>query len=792
MIRYYTLVAFRNIIRNKGFVLLNITGFALGLSVFLLIVFFVTDELGYDRYNTNHERIFRVDTELKYGGAVSSFAITAPPVADAMVHEFPEVKYAVRLSPAMNIQLKKGSETIQEDRVTYADQSLFEMFSFQLMDGSLQKALTDPGSIVINKSIALKYFGSIHVTGKTLTIGNDNSLHTITAVIDDMPSQSHFHTDLFLPLISQENSRRTSFNQFSFNTYLLLNDQGDAASLNDKLPAFFNKHLADNMDVDAFEKGGNYIRIVLTPLDNIHLYSNKQRELEANADVDYVYIFSAIATLILVLACINFTNLFTARSANRAKEVGVRKVLGSARGSIMLQFLLEAFIMTSISVIVAVVLAIACLPVFNSLSGKNFELTFTTACMLMQIVAMVTFVVALIAGIYPAFYLSAFQPVKVLKGDLSSGFRSSRIRNVLVVIQFSIATFLVIGTLVILHQLQFIQSKNVGFSREQVLIINNVGAMNDPLLLKQETKQISGVTSASLSGYLPTSAIRWPNSVSSPNHQGLLAEFWTVDVDYINTLQMELAAGRNFISDLASDSLSIILNESAAKILDLGADPTEKKIEAGGKAYTVVGVVKDFNFNSLRENVTPLVMILGNDWQANLIVRTAPGQLPNVLEQVTDRWKKLNPDRDLEYSFMDKDFEAMYVTEQRMKKLFTIFASLAIVIAGIGLFGLSAYAAEQRSRELSIRKILGATAGNLFRLLTFDFIKLIIIAVIVAVPLAWWMMERWLSDFAYRVDIPVTTLLFSAGLIVIVAMITISWQTLKAALDNPVDNLRQE
>ncbi|MEJ7646110.1 MAG: ABC transporter permease [Chryseolinea sp.] len=533
MIWYYSKLAFRNVLKNRGYALVNITGFALGLSAFLLIILFVIDERSYDKFNIHHKRIFRVDTELKYGGAITSFAIAAPPLADAMRNDFPEVEDAVRIERVENIQLKKGIETIQEDRVFYADQSLFDVFSYKVLDGNTKKALADPGSIVIMKSVAMKYFGSTNATGNTLTIMNDNSIHTITAVLDDMPSQSHFHAEIILPLSARENSRITAFNQFTFNTYVLLKDMRDAEVLNSKLKQFLKKHLAENMNVEAFEEGGNYIRLTLTPLDNIHLHSNKQRELEANADISYVYIFTSIALSILALACINFVNLFTARSAERAKEVGVRKVLGSFRESIIIQFMLEAFVMILIAITLAVIVAIACIPIFNTLAGKNFELRFTTFLTLFPTIAIVTLVVSVVAGSYPAIFLSSFTPAKVLKGELSSGFRSNKLRNILVVIQFSIATILVVGAFVVYHQLNFIHSKNIGFNRDQVLIINNVSSMDDPVLLKKQVEDISGVINASLSGYLPTLAARWATNVSSEAHHGLLSEFWSIDADYI-------------------------------------------------------------------------------------------------------------------------------------------------------------------------------------------------------------------------------------------------------------------
>ncbi|MEJ1237384.1 ABC transporter permease [Chryseolinea sp. T2] len=792
MIRYYVTIALRNIARNKGFAVSNIGGFAIGLTAFLLIILFVADELNYDTFNEKHRRIFRVDTELKYGGAVTSFALAAPPVAEAMRQEFPEVQKAARIERALNIQLKIGQEVIQEERAVYADQSIFEVFTLDVIDGTPQNALTDPASIVISESIALKYFNTTNAVGKSLITANDNSLYTVSAVVKDMPRQSHFHADLILPLQGNAKAEGTHYNQFSFNTYVLLNSKQNAEGLAAKLPQFLRKHLGTDMNVDAFEKGGNYIRLALTPLDDIHLLSNKQRELESNSDIAYVYIFAAIAVLILILACINFTNLFTARSANRLREVGVRKVMGSVRGNIVLQFLVEAFVMTLISILMSVVLAVLLLPAFNALSGKEFKISFIDLAAIVPLSIVLTMIVSIIAGLYPAVYLSSFQPAKVLKSEGTSGFKGSRLRSVLVVFQFGIATSLVLGTIVILHQMKFIQSRNIGFNREQVLVINNAGSMDDPVLLQQNLKQVAGVVNASISGYLPTNDARWQSPVSVAGQQGVMTEFWTVDCDYVSTLQMNIVSGRNFIADAVGDSTSIIINETTAITLFEGEDPLQKELEANGKHFTVIGVVKDFNFTSLRQNVTPLVMTLGSDWRASLIVRTAPGQFEHVLAAARESWQQLNPDHDFEFSFMDEDFAAVYRSEKQMEKLFTIFAVLSIVIAGIGLFGLAAYAAEQRTRELSIRKVLGASVSNLFVLITFDFMRLIIISVALALPLGWWTMEQWLNGFAYRITIPTWSFLVSAAMILIVGAVTISYQMMRVALKNPVDSLRKD
>lgn len=792
MVRYYFRYALRNVVKNQGFALLNIIGFGLGLAAFMLIMLFVYDELSYDRFNENHTRIYRVDSELKYGGVETSFAITAPPVAAAMKAGFPEIEQAARMSPAMNLRFRKGDEIIREDRVMYADQSLLDIFSFQVLHGETRGSLSRPESIVITSTIAKKYFNTTDVVGKTLTLQNDTSEHLITTVIADMPEQSHFHADLFLPLSFLPGADDTGFNHFNYTTYALLRDPEAATALLPKLPAFLNSHLNSDMNVKAFEKGGNYIRLALTPLDDIHLYSNKQRELEANSDVNYIYIFSAIAFLILLLACINFTNLFTARSANRGKEVGVRKVLGSLRSSILLQFLMESLVMTGISVVVALMLSVTLLPAFNALAGKQLKLTADTLLYIIPFVLFITLFVTLLAGIYPAFYLSAFKPVKVLRGNLAAGFKSSSLRSVLVVVQFFIATLLVASTLVMLHQLRYIKNKNIGFNRQQVVVIKNAGAMEDPTLLKEEVKRLSGVVSASLSGYLPTGGARWRNSISTSGSEGLLAEFWSVDADYITTLQMKMTAGRNFSNELATDSASIIVNRAAADKLGIGADPLTKKIIAGGRPYEVIGVVDDFNFTSLRDNVTPLVMIENVDWQASLIVRAQREQLSSIIHQTEEVWKKVNPGHSFEYSLMDNDFEKVYLTEQRMEKIFVIFTGLAIAIAAIGLFGLSAYAAEQRTREMAVRKILGASVSNLFNLLSLSFIKLLAVAIIIALPLSWLAMERWLSGFAFRTTMPVWIFFSAAALILIVGGVTITLQTAKAAWRNPADTLRSD
>lgn len=796
MIRNYLKIALRTLLKNKGFTFINILGLALGLAVCLLIVLYVVDELSYDRHNTKYERIYRVNSDLKYGGVLTSFAIVAPPVADALKTNFPEVENAVRISPALNIRFKKGTEEIAEDKVLYCDPTLFAVFTLPMIDGDPKTALNDPNAIVITASAAKKYFNKTAVVGQTLTINNDSIPHKITGVIKDMPAQSHFTAGFFLSILSQESSRDKTFNHFSFSTYVLLKPGADYQQLEAKLPPLTRQWLSSSMNIDKFEKGGNYIRLNLTPLKNIHLQSNRQRELAPNSNIQYIYIFSAIAIFILVLACINFMNLSTARSSNRAREVGVRKVLGSSRGALITQFLSESFIVTLTATIIAVLAAWVLLPLFNQLAGKQIIITSQIFTWLLPALGIIVIIVGLLSGSYPAFFLSAFHPVDVLKGKISTGFKGGKLRSFLVVFQFSISIFLIIGTMVVYNQLQYIQNKDLGFNRDQLLLVKNVNALNDSQTLKQQMKQLPGVVDATLSAYYPTNTTHFPNSVTSERKSGLLTEYWSVDEDYLHTLGMQVLIGRGFSNQFASDSLAMVINQTAATMLGFNNDALNQTLSVGNGAnarkYHIIGVVKDFNFSSLRDNISPLVMVMNQDWRQWLCIKVNTKNLPAFLNQAKNEWKKLAPNQQFEYSFMDADFDALYHTEQRMGSLFVVFTSLAIIIACLGLFGLAAYAAEQRNREIGIRKILGAGVSTLVTMLSKDFIKLVLISIVIATPLAWLVMQKWLQGYAYRQNIQWWVFVVTAFTAVVIAFITISFQSIKAAMANPVKSLRSE
>jgi putative ABC transport system permease protein len=793
MLKTNLLLAFRGLRKDRGFTVINILGLALGIAVCLLIVFFVTDELRYDRYNTQADRIYRVNSETKFGGASLSLAICAPPVAGALATSFPEVADAVRLTAATSVRIKKGDIEIKEDRVLRADPGIFDVFTLPMIEGDPQTALQAPNSTVITESTAKKYFGRTDVVGKTLYFANEGKSYAIRGVIRDIPRQSHFQADIFIDMAGRELSESNNWTAINFNTYILLKPGADVRKLERQLPTFFAKKLNEiHFDVKAFEAGGNYYRLDLTPLTDIHLHSNRSRELGANGSIEYIYSFSAVALLVLIMAAVNFMNLSTARSAGRARDVGVRKVLGSSRGKLVFRFLLESILVTSFATLLAIGLAWALLPVFNRLSGKELKITAETLIPLIPITGLGILVIGTAAGAYPAFFLSGFRPKDVLKGKLAMGLKGGSFRSLLVVGQFAISIFLIISTGVIYRQLQYIRNKDLGFDRNQVMIIRNAGVPDNITALKQEMNRLPGVAECSVTTFPPTGKIRWPFSLSMGNTSVQL-EHWVVDADYVPTMGMRMTTGRNFSKQLATDSSAIIINESAAALMGIAGDPLNKTVSAGDKTYHIIGVVKDFNFNSLRDNISPLSLVLGPvDGNSVLCIRVSTGDLTALVSRIESKWRQFVPHLQFDYSFMDDDFNSIYQAELRMGHVFTAFALLAIGIACLGLFGLAAYAAEQRRKEIGIRKVLGASVAGILGLLSKELVKWVILSFCIAAPLAGWAMHRWLQGFAYRAGISAWVVGLGGVSAVVIAFLTVGLQSFKAARANPVEALRSE
>ena len=808
MIKNYIKTAFRSLRKNKGFTAINVLGLALGLATCLLIVFYVVDELSYDRYNVNASRIYRVNEDLKLGDNKVQYAVCMAPLAQTLKNDFPDVENTARLKNIGGMHVTKGTESILEYNALFADPSVFDVFTLPVIYGDKKTALTEPNSVVITEDMAKKYFGRLNVVGENLIIdGNLQKPIKVTAVIKNIPEQSHFHADFLVSMASNPDSKSIEWLRSDYNTYVLMRKGADYKKLEAQFPQFLRKYSGGqiqqelNMSYDTFEKNGSFFRLNMMPLTDIHLHSSLTGELGVNGSVQYVYIFSAIAIFILLIACVNFMNLSTARSANRAKEVGVRKVLGSARKYLIFQFLAESTMVTFIAVIIALVFAMLILPAFNHFADKSITVNFHTLTWLVPSALIAIMVIGFLSGLYPAFFLSAFNPMQVLKGKISTGFKGGALRGFLVVFQFSISIFLIVGTLVINNQLHYIQNRDLGYNRNQVLIIQHAFELGDHAkIFKQEIKQLPGVSNATLSGYLPTTSNRgtgifYKEAVADPK-KSLYPQIWSVDEDYIGTLAMKIKSGRNFSAQMPSDSNAIVINETAAKFLGF-SDPANKIVyrSSGGpnptyKPYTIIGMVKDFNFSSLHDNISPVVMQLNTD-NGSLSIKVSTANMPALLSQIQDKWKGFTPAH-FQYTFMDQDFDAMYRSEQRIGTIFIAFTTLAIVIACLGLFGLAAYAAEQRTKEIGIRKVLGASIANIAGMLSKDFIKLICISIVISTPFAWYFMQKWLQDFAYRINIEWWVFAIAGAAALLIAFITISFQSVKAAVANPVKSLRSE
>ncbi|MCO5950385.1 ABC transporter permease [Mucilaginibacter flavidus] len=807
MIKNYIKTAFRGLMKNKGFTFINVFGLALGLATCLLIVFYVFDELSFDSYNTKADRIFRVNNNIKFGGNENSYAVSPAPAAAAMKADFAEIEQVARFRNNGGNQVKKGKQNIVEDRMVYADNSIFSIFTLPMISGSPQNALTAPHTVVITEKMAKKYFDRTDVVGQTLTF-NDTSLYKVTAVLKNIPKQSHFNFDFFIAMPGLAESKEDAWLSNNFNTYVLLKEGADIKKLDAKMTAFMIKHAGPqlqsmiHLSFTDFEKAGNYYKLDFIPLRRIHLHSISVAELDVNGDIKYVYIFSGVAILILLIACVNFMNLSTARSSNRAREVGVRKVLGSPRKHLIFQFLTESVLVTLFATLIALLAAWLFLPEFNKMAGKELVVTGQIISWLLPTLLLIIIIIGCLAGSYPALYMSAFQPIEVLKGKIAAGFKGGMFRNILVVGQFCISIFLIISTLVIYNQLQYIQSKDLGYNRDHVLVIKNVWSLGKGAKsFRDEVKTLAGVQNASLSGALPTggygNSSAFFKTPTLDQKQSILSQIWPADENYMPTLGIKIIAGRNFSKEMSTDTAALIINEAAAKQLAF-ANPIDQFMYAPNdrmgktiKKYHIIGVMKNFNYRSLKDNITPLMFNMDEDRGA-VTVRVKSANIPAIIQQIKNKYNSFSPTQAFAYSFMDEDFDAIYRAEQRIGTISVAFTSLAVVIACLGLFGLAAYAAEQRTKEIGIRKVLGANVSTIVGLLSKDFIKLVLISIGIATPGAWLAMHGWLQGFAYRQNVQWWVLVLAGIGAILIAFVTISFQSIKAALTNPVKSLKSE
>ena len=818
MLRNYFTVAIRNLRKHSFYSLINVGGLSIGLAICFIIVLFVINEHSYDKHHTNASRIYRIKSEVNFGGGHYNMLYAPAPMAATLVSDYPEVEAAVRFRERGSYLVKRNIENIKEDRVIWTDKDFFKIFTVPLIAGNPTTALAEPNSIAISERIAEKFFPGENALGQTLILDNEMNVK-VAAVYENFPANSHFHFDILISLEGLEEAKSPFWYSNNFQTYLLLGESADPKQLESKFPDLVIKRvmpqlkevLGGDFSMEKFKEAGNKLEYALQPLADIHLKSSLQGEFEPNFDIAYVYLFLVIALFILTIACINFMNLSTARSANRAREVGIRKVMGSLRSHLMRQFLIESILLSFISILLALGISWLLLPYFNQLSARTLAIPFQDPG-LYVILVFAALVVGLLAGIYPSFFLSAFKPVSVLKGQVALGMKSGFIRSALVVFQFTISIFLVIGTLAVNRQLNYIQTKKLGFNKNQVIVIEDAFALgNNRIPFKDEIMRSGKMESATMTGFLPVSGSWrsdspwWVEGRDPAVQENLVSlQNWRVDYDYIKTLGMTITDGRDFSPDFPSDSSAVLLNEAAAKIFNFSGDLIGGKIATFGDGkdgapdrenlitLNVIGVVENFHFESLKQSVTPVMLFLSDKPQGPISFRFQSGDTREVIEVIEATWKELAPGQPFNYYFMDDRFGSMYSAETRLGKIFGIFSAFAVLIACLGLFALTSFTAEQRTKEIGIRKVLGASVASIVMLLSKEFGKLVLIAFVLAAPIAWYGITWWLKDYTYKTEIGVGVFLFVGVAAFLIAWITMSFQSFKAATSDPVKSLRSE
>ena len=804
MLSNYIKVAIRSLLKHRAYSIISIFGLVVGLVCCLLIGLFVSHELSYDRYHEKGPRLYKVVMGSRTPEKESQFALSPAPLGETLVRDFPEVELSTRLFTFFgNVVVSYGEKHLMERRIFFADSSFFDFFSIPLVAGSAPTALTKPNSIVISKTMALKYFGSEDPLGKTLRLNTDFDVK-VTGVMIDVPAETHFHPDFLVSLASAGFSRNPSFiSNNNFHTYILLRVGAEPGALEAKFPAAVKKYSAAQVaerygqSFDQRVAAGFSTSWSLIPVRDIHLYSQREYEIEPNGNIATVSMFSAVALFVLLIACVNFVNLATTQSASRAKEIGVRKVVGSNRSQLIAQFFAESMILTVTAQAIAVVMVELLLPSFNALTGKQIDTAFFSGTFWPIVLLGVPLLIGLLAGAYPAIVLSSLRPIAVLKGGPLPAGRSSTVRSGLVVFQFAVSVALITGTLVVQRQLEFLTNRKLGFDKEQVLIIARAQALGRQReVFKRELLSNPGVLGAAASTTLPgklfgRSTYRDAQTVSATSRT--LHEM-AADADFIPTLGMKLVEGRNFSSSIVSDSSAVILNQAAAALFGwinpVGKQLTYPRPKEAWKG-TVVGVVEDFHFESLHTPIQPLLILHQPSYQY-IAVRLRLSTIAASLAFIESAWKKFAPEQPFEFSFLDQDFDALYRSEHQTGTIFEIFSALAILIACLGQLGLAAFVIEKRTKEIGVRKILGASVSSVVALLSKDFVKLVLIANVIAWPVASFVMNRWLENFAYRIEIGWWMFAVAGFIALLIALVTVSIQALKAALANPVEALRYE
>lgn len=783
-------ITLRNLLKQKGYTFINVAGLAVGIAVCTLILLWVRDELCYDRFHEKANRTYRILWDARLGDNEWTLAKTPLPLADVLREQFPEVEHVVRFTTATRT-LRLEKDWVYEEKVLRVEKSFLDVFTVHFVSGDPKTALADPNGIILTEKAALRYFADQDPIGKSLEVNNGGVLR-VTGVVKHFPPQSHFDFDFLVPLdaTTYPESQR-SWGSPPVYTYFVVKEGVAASQVDAKLIDFVNRTIIPGSPV---AEGDDRYRLLLQPLTDIHLQSHVEMELAPNGNIVYVYLFSIIGAFILLLACINFINLATARATNRAKEVSVRKVLGAHRLQLVRQFLAEAFVYVILALILAAVLIELVLPAFNTFAGKQLEMNSAGSPFTLAILAGIAALVTLLAGAYPAFVLSSFWPVETLKGSSTFVPKRSWLRNGLVIAQFCVSIGLIVGTLVVSNQLHYVQSKQLGFDKQHVLIVEGSGNLGKQYVtFRERIEALPHVMAASAAQSLPGPG--FDSQVFTPeqpaNYEQSSVNYAYVDEHYAEVLGLNIIAGRNFSPDYPTDSSAFLINEAAAKALGW-TNPIGKTLGMGDIRGPVVGVVGDFHYESLHTEIKPAIFPFIRWTPSNMAVRLRPGNATEAVAAVQQIWDEMVPQRPFSYSFLDQDYQKLYENEQRMAQVFSVFAVLALLIACLGLFGLASYVAVQRTKEIGIRKVMGASVYGIVFLLTREFARLVLIAFVLATPLAYLVMSRWLEDFAYRIEIGPDLFLLAGSLAVLIALLTVSYQAVRAAMADPVKSLRYE
>ncbi len=808
MLKNYLLSLYRSIVRNRFYSILNIAGLSIGIAAAIFILMYVQDELSFDKYNENRDRIYRIESDFTIGNKHDKFAIVPVPMGPALKIEFPEVEEFVRLFGTGNTLFRAGEKEYYEDYFYFSDSTVFDIFTYPFITGDPQKALTEPNTIVLTEKIARKYFGNENPMGKIITSGGDRK-YKVTGVMEDLPGNSHLKFDALISGMSiavqqginDFNSLEPErFWNIGVYTYILLRENSRMEGIHDKFTSFYDKYMKPIGD----QINANY-NLMSTPLTETHFRQGLGAELPTG-NKSYVFIFSAVAFFILMLAAINYMNMATARSAKRAKEVGVRKVLGAHKKLLIRQFLSESLALTFIALLIAILIVTILIPEFNNLSGKELTFNITNSPFIILEIIIITIITGLISGSYPAFYLSSFLPVKVLKGSITkTGRKSGSLRRVLVVLQFFIAIFMIIGTIVVTSQIRFLKNKNLGFNKENLVVMeiqdstfrSKIETFKKELLNNPDIEAVTNSTG--VPGQIEwIQVMRIEQEDKMNDHAIIMAQ---TDYDFVETMNMKIVKGRDFDKNMGTDALeAVIINETAVKEFGWGENPLGKKIHydfeldgTGGRMLKVIGIVKDFHFRSLHNKIEPVMLIISERPRFLLTCRINPNKQKETLAFIESKWNEYNAKRPFDYEFLNESLDDMYKAEEKIASIIQIATLLTIFIALLGLLGLSSYIAEQRTKEIGIRKIVGASVGSVLQLLYKEFAILILIAFIIAVPVAWWRLGIWLDDsFIYHESLKWTSFLLAGLIAVVIGMGTISFYIIKVASGNPVDAIKYE